>query len=260
MLVLALTPLGLGTAASSRALLTRCISGKRRPYVTTAEERAELLVMVDDVEAQARAEGRCPQWPRDADALCQGSWRLVATTRTAGSELLQQMAEQPALGTFRIRQNWKQRDGELRCDNVITVGRPNNGLLSAWTLLPAGGESSLTLQHTATVLDDGTAADFSADEPLRISIALDAVVLDGNRRAGDAVKTIVALPVPPRFPGVPPPPALPEGLAQAVADAGTFTVTYLDDGLRIARGATDRDGQRPLRIFARDDGRGLPTW
>lgn len=259
--MLALTPLGLVTTASSRALLTRCISVKRRPYVTTAAERAELMAMVDKVEAEARAAGRCPQWPRDADALCQGSWRLVATTRTVGSELLQQMAEQPALGTFRIRQNWKQREGELRCDNVITIGRPNNGLLSAWTLLPAGGESSLTLQHKATVVVDGREADFSLDAPLRLSIELDAVVLDGNRRAGEAVETIVALPVPPRFPGVPPPPSLPTGLAQAVADAGTFTVTYLDDGLRIVRGVTvDSDGQRPLRIFARDNGGALPTW
>lgn len=124
----------------------------------------------------------------------------------------------------------------------------------AWTLLPAGGESSLTLQHAATVVVDGTAADLS-HAPLRISVALDAVVLDGNRRAGDAVETIMALPVPPRFPGVPPPPSLPARLARAVADAGTFEVTYLDGDLRIARGATGE-----LRIFARDDGGGLPTW
>ena len=136
-------------------------------YVTAAADREELFALAEAAEAEALALGTTPQWPRDASALCQ-RWRLIATTRTAGSELLQQMARQPALGTFRVSQNWKERetDGALRCDNVVSIGRPNGGLLSAWTLLQAGGQSSLTLQHKAKVLQDGTAG----QQPLRIAI------------------------------------------------------------------------------------------
>ena len=77
-----------------------------------------------------------------------------------------------------MAQNWKfcaATTSALRCDNVVSIGRPNGGLLSAWTLLQAGGQSSLTLQHKAKVLHDGTAA-----QPLRIAIELDAVILGGG--------------------------------------------------------------------------------
>ena len=76
------------------------------------------------------------------------------------------MGAQPAVGTARISQTWLERDGVLRCNNAVTIGRPNNGLLSAWTLLPAGGRSSLTLTHRGSVIDDGT----SGVTPLRIAI------------------------------------------------------------------------------------------
>ena len=170
------------------------------------------------------------------------------------------MARQPALGTFRVAQNWREADGELRCDNVISVGRPNGGLLSAWTLLQAGGQSSLTLQHKAKVLQDGTAA----QQPLRIAIELDAVVLGGNRQAGEPEEPILQLPFPPALlPGLPPPPSLPmiPGLAAALEEVGTVEVTVLDEQLRVVRGVA---GARAdvLRVFIRDDaGDGaLPTW
>ena len=220
-------------------------------YVTAAADREELFALAEAAEAEALALGTTPQWPRDASALCQ-RWRLIATTRTAGSELLQQMARQPALGTFRVAQNWKERetDGALRCDNVVSIGRPNGGLLSAWTLLQAGGQSSLTLQHKAKVLQDGTAG----QQPLRIAIELDAVVLGGNRQAGEPEEPILQLPFPPALP-------VPPGLAAALEEVGTVEVTVLDEQLRVVRGVA---GARAdvLRVFARDDAGGgaLPTW
>ena len=247
------------SSPASRALLLRAT--ELPVYVTAAADREELFALAEAAEAEALALGTTPQWPRDASALCQ-RWRLIATTRTAGSELLQQMARQPALGTFRVAQNWKERetDGALRCDNVVSIGRPNGGLLSAWTLLQAGGQSSLTLQHKAKVLQDGTAG----QQPLRIAIELDAVVLGGNRQAGEPEEPILQLPLPPALlPGLPPPPALPvpPGLAAALEEVGTVEVTVLDEQLRVVRGVA---GARAdvLRVFARDDtgGGALPTW
>ena len=154
----------------------------------------------------------------------------------------------------------RETDGALRCDNVVSIGRPNGGLLSAWTLLQAGGQSSLTLQHKAKVLQDGTAG----QQPLRIAIELDAVVLGGNRQAGEPEEPILQLPFPPALlPGLPPPPALPvpPGLATALEEVGTIEVTVLDEQLRVVRGVA---GARAdvLRVFARDDAGGgaLPTW
>ena len=239
---------------ASRALPTRAT--ELPVYVSAEADRSELNALAEAAEAEAAEFGTAPQWPRDASSLCQ-KWRLLATTRTAGSDVLQQMARQPALGTFRVAQNWKEADGVLRCNNVISVGRPNGGLLSAWTLLPAGGQSSLTLQHRARVVHDGTAA------PLRFAIELDAVVLGGNRQAGEPEEPILQLPLPPRLlPGLPPPPSLPiPGLAAALEEAGTVVVTVLDEQCRVVRGV---DGARGdvLRVFVRDDAGGgaLPTW
>ena len=88
---------------------------------------------------------------------------------------------------------------------------------------------------------------------------LNAVVLDANRRAGDPPETIVAMPLPPQLlPGVPmlPPPPLPPAVTRAVADAGTFDVTFVDERLRIVRGLTGE-----LRIFERvEEDVPLPTW
>lgn len=248
------------SSPASRALLLRAT--ELPVYVTAAADREELFALAEAAEAEAVALGTTPQWPRDASALCQ-RWRLIATTRTAGSELLQQMARQPALGTFRVAQNWKfcaATTSALRCDNVVSIGRPNGGLLSAWTLLQAGGQSSLTLQHKAKVLQDGTAG----QQPLRIAIELDAVVLGGNRQAGEPEEPILQLPFPPALlPGLPPPPALPvpPGLASALEEVGTVEVTVLDEQLRVVRGVA---GARAdvLRVFARDDtgGGALPTW
>eukprot|EP00908_Phaeocystis_cordata_P008082 Transcript_18750.p1 GENE.Transcript_18750~~Transcript_18750.p1 ORF type:complete len:267 (-),score=74.54 Transcript_18750:302-1060(-) len=252
MLSLLASPCGL--SVSGRALLNRAT--ELPVYVTKDADRAELLSLAAAAETEARDSGASPEWPRDSELLCQ-EWRLIATTRTAGSDALQQMAKQPALGTFRVAQNWKERDGTLRCDNVVSIGRPNDGLLSAWTLLPAGGQSSLKLLHKARVVSEG--------QPLRITIELDAVVLDGNRKAGEPVEPILQLPLPPRLaPGLPPPPALPvPGLAAAVEEAGTFEVTLLDEQLRVVRGRTPggAGGGEVLRVFARDTTGGeLPTW
>ena len=162
---------------------------------TSGSDRDELIKLATAAEQAAKAADATPKWPQCAEALCDGRWRLVATTRTGGSELLQQMGKQPALGTFRVEQDWSQRDGSLRCEHVVTVGRPNGGLLSAWTLLPAGGQSSLRLQHSARVVNDGA----QANVPLRIAIELDALLLDGNRAAGEPVERIVSLPLPPQL-------------------------------------------------------------
>ena len=235
------------SAASAAALLRRATE-LPNTYVTDAADISELRRLAD----AAAAEAELPAWPEAANLLCQ-KWRLLATTQTAGSELLQTMQKQPALGTFRVQQNWQQCDGQLRCDNVVTIGRPNDGLLSAWTLLPAGGQSSLTLQHKVTVVDDG-----ASGQPLQFSLDLDAVTLDGNRRAGDPVETIITMPLPPQLlPGLPPPPELPvPALRDAIREAGSVNIVYLDDRLRIARSPSD-----VLRVFVRDDDcEALPTW
>lgn len=242
----------LGLSDAGRALITRAMAGP--VYVTDPADSAELLGLVHEAEAAVET----PTWPQARERLL-GNWRLVATTRTVGSEVLQQMGRQPALGTFAITQQWKEGDDGLRCDNVITIGRPNDGLLSAWTLLPAGGQSSLRLQHRAVCVEDGT----PAAGRLRMRAELDAAILDGNRRAGDAVETIVSLPFPPRLPGLPPPPSLPiTQLSDAIADAGTFDTTVLDESLRVVRGMPRRGEETgAVRIFVREEvGRPLPTW
>ena len=93
---------------------------------------------------------------------------------------------------------------------------------------------------------------------------VDAVVLGGNRQAGEPEEPILQLPFPPALlPGLPPPPALPvpPGLASALEEVGTVEVTVLDEQLRVVRGVA---GARAdvLRVFALDDAGGgaLPTW
>jgi hypothetical protein len=103
---------------------------------------------------------------------------------------------------------------------VITIGRPNAGLLSAWTLLAPGTSSSLRLRHAAAVV--------SAREPLTIDLELDGVVVDGSR-PGEDVQTIFSLPMP----------------RSAAGEAGLFETTFLDDALRIARAGD------ALRVFER---------
>ena len=53
---------------------------------------------------------------------------------------------------------------------------------------------------------------------------------------------------------MPPPPQIPiPGLVDAIADAGTFDITYLDESVRVARGA-GRDSEGVLRIFVSESG------
>ena len=238
MLSLLASPCGL--SVSGRALLNRAT--EMPVYVTKDADRAELLSLAAAAETEARDSGASPEWPRDSELLCQ-DWRLIATTRTTGSDALQQMAKQPALGTFRVAQNWKERHGTLRCDNVVSIGRPNDGLLSAWTLLPAGGQSSLKLLHKARVVSEG--------QPLRITIELDAVVLDGNRKAGDEAEIIAQAPFPPRLiPNVPPPQLPIPGLKEAVEEAGTFDVTVLDESDDVEKLLVARSARGEVRVFA----------
>jgi len=238
---------------ASRALLSR--AQELPVHLTSPEDRSEVERLASAAENALTADAR-PQLPRDSEALCH-RWKLICTTRTAGSEPLQVIRAQPALGTFSISQRFRPTDDAsvLRCDNIVTIGRPDDGFLSTWTLMPAGGQSALTLQHEAKVVNDGT----DGAQPLRLSITLDAVVLDGNRRAGDPQETIVAVPLPPRLlpdlPALPSPP-LPPAVRQAVADAGTFDVTLVDESLRVVRGVGGE-----LRIFERvGNEERQPTW
>ena len=94
-MILALAAIGLVVRPSTdagRRLLNRA---RELPvHLTSASDRAELEQLATAVENEAASR---PQFPRDMDALCH-RWQLVCTTRTAGSELLQQMQKQPALG------------------------------------------------------------------------------------------------------------------------------------------------------------------
>ena len=97
----------------------------------------------------------------------------------------------------------------LRCDDGITIVRPDGSVLSAWTLLPAGGRSTLTLRRRATV---------ALREPLRVATSLEALVVDADRGPGTAASMVgPALPVPP------------------VTGGSAVDITYLDDELRVCR-------------------------
>eukprot|EP00966_Prymnesium_polylepis_P020990 483130-Prymnesium_polylepis.1 len=211
--------------SASERLLTTARTGPL--YVSSAPARRDLAALVD----AAAAERPPPEWPRDAELLCV-PWQLVATTNTASAgPLLPLMNAQPdELGAVGITQRWQQADGALRCDNAIKISRPASTLSSSWTLLPVGGESSLTLRHTATVV--------TQQSPLRLQIALDEVVLDANRRAGEPVEEIIALPVPslPPLPSLLSPLLSLPSLPSAVGDAGTFDVLLLDESVRVVRG------------------------
>ena len=234
MLTLFTSPHGL--SLTSQALLARAY--ELPVYVTDLEQKTALL----DLVAAAEADASPPAWPDCSEALCR-RWSLVATTRTSGSVALQKMEQQPALGRFGVAQDWRKTgDGELRCENVITIERPDDGLLSAWTLLPPGGKSSLRLLHKARV---------ESEAPLRFCIELDALVLDGNRKAGDEAEIIAQAPFPPRLiPNVPPPQLPIPGLKEAVEEAGTFDVTVLDESDDVEKLLVARSARGEVRVFA----------
>ncbi len=234
MLTLFTSPHGL--SLTSQALLARAY--ELPVYVTDLEQKTALL----DLVAAAEADASPPAWPDCSEALCR-RWSLVATTRTSGSVALQKMEQQPALGRFGVAQDWRKTgDGELRCENVITIERPDDGLLSAWTLLPPGGKSSLRLLHKARV---------ESESPLRFCIELDALVLDGNRKAGDEAEIIAQAPFPPRLiPNVPPPQLPIPGLKEAVEEAGTFDVTVLDESDDVEKLLVARSARGEVRVFA----------
>lgn len=159
---------------------------------------------------------------------------MATTNSDVAGPLLPRMDSNPTtLGAVAVSQRWHQRDDSgLRCDNILKISRPDDSWSSAWTLLPAGGESSLILQHSAQLV--------SAESPLTIQISLDRIVLDGNRKAGDAPEEIVALPTPP--------------LPAFVGDVGKFDVVLLDDRVQVTRAkASPFGGASALRIFARRD-------
>ena len=267
-------------ATAGQALFDKVTSPAQlsSPFVASSAARGDLSRLVDAAEAEARAAGTQPRWPDCADALCQ-RWRLVATTNSAGTEGLQGMARKPETGAFNVRQDWTRSSSgdDIRCNNVITVARPASaaGLQSAWLLLPPGGKSSISLQHAAEVIDND---DASGQSPLRFSIELESIMLDATRadagaEGGDG--EILTLPVksgapvgglnlpllglrlpvppPPPLPPLPPLPSWARGASAAAGDnLGTFSITYLDGDLRVARG---EDGE--LRVFVREESSAL---
>ena len=211
---------------ASQTLLNFARSGPL--YVSSAAQRTELEKLCSDAVAEA---AESPAWPRDAALLCQ-PWDLIATTNAAvAGPILPRMDADPSmLGAVAVSQSFQQAES-FRCDNILKVSRPENTWTSAWTLLPTGGESSLRLEHAATVV--------AAQTPLKISLSLDRISLDGNRRAGDAPEEIIALPTPP----------LPPFLRGTV---GQFEVVLLSEDVYVTRGAASPFGDSPaLRIFAR---------
>ena len=210
-----LLPCAVASMDASRALVAYAKAG---PIFVSSAVRARGLEARARAVEEAAAQQRPPEWPRDVDLLC-GRWELVATTR-GSANLLQTMRDQPALGSANVFQEWSREGDAVRCDNVITIGRPNGGLLSAWTLLAPGTSSSLRLRHAAKVV--------SAREPLTLDLELDGVAVDGSR-PGEAAQTILSLPLP----------------RSAAGEAGLFDTTFLDDALRIARAGD------ALRVFER---------
>jgi hypothetical protein len=170
-------------------------------------------------------------WPQDRSLLCH-SWKLLATTNAAAvGPLLPAMDARPAqLGACSISQQWSERPGGIRCNNIVTISRPEDSWSSTWTLLPVGGESSLTLEHRATVVNPSS--------PLTIAIQLDQVALDANRRAGEAVEEIVSLPVPP----------IPSG---ALADSGHIEIVLLNEDALVTRSVPSSSRPASLRVFGR---------
>ena len=187
-------------------------------------DASRLQSLAEAVEASTEGQ------PCDVAAI-NGRWRLLATTNVAeGGPVLPLLDEQPALGIIEVSQEFLTASGVLRCDNVITIIRPefgwDFGLLSLWTALAPGGRSALTLQHTARVIENAS--------PLRVDIKLDRIMLDANRGAGERPEKIGALAVPSFFPDI--------------SEGGTFDITYVDDDVRIAR-AVSGD---VLRIYERE--------
>jgi len=196
-------------------------------YLSSSTTRATIKRLAAAVEASEAA-------PETIGASAR--WRLLATTRTQGSELLQLMDANPALGEFQIFQitHPGEENGRLRVNNGITIARAADAdWRSAWTLLAPGGQSSLVLEHDATVECSGSCP--------RVSLTLRRAVLDGTRRGSDKVEEILGVPLP----------NLPAGLEELVrAEAATYDVTFEDEMLRVTRGVTR--GERPvLRVFER---------
>ena len=200
-------------------------------YVTSRNDIATLERLAVNVESEAPTDG----W-QEVAWNTPARWQLLATTRTEGSELLQLMSANPALGEFRLTQRWREDGGETFVDNVVTIARPEVAdWRSAWLLLAPGGQSSLVLEHRASVETS------PASGRPRVSLELRKAVLDGTRRGSDTVEQIVGVPVP----TVP----IPDGLLRkALEEAARFEISFQDEELRVTRGV----GAEPvLRVFAR---------
>ena len=191
-------------------------------YVTSGGAELERLASAAEISSPA------PSWPRDADALC-GRWRLLATTetRSAGPLLPRIASGPPAVGDVSVSQRIAVDRGRLRCEEYLTVVRPDGSLLSAWTLLPPGGRSTLTTRQRARVVEA---------EPLRLAVSVDALEIDADRGPGTTPSMLA--------------PALPIVLPVAPS---TFDVTYLDERIRVSRDAPRFGGQQTLRIYERED-------
>ena len=243
-------------ATACRAIATELLNrAKAGPLYVSSQSDADTL---NRLATELSASASPPRWPDCAEMLC-GRWKLLATTDpNQDGPVLPFMSQQPErFGSCEVRQDFT-RDGtdptKLRCDNTITIGRPSDSLLSAWTLLAVGGLSSLILRNRAEVVQ--------SSRPLRISLQLDGVTLDGNRKPGDAPEEIlsllgagpgsnnnVALRGTLPWGGIGevklPAPPLPRAL---FGEVGAVEVVYLDESLRVTRA---EDGV--LRVFERVD-------
>jgi hypothetical protein len=236
------------TCRAATDLLNRAKSGLL--YVTSQTDAAALNRLATELAASTSTS---PIWPDDAETLC-GSWKLLATTDpTQDGPVLPIMSQQPdKFGSCEVRQDFIRDAADptkLRCENTVTIGRPSNSLLSAWTFLAVGGVSSLILRNRAEVVQ--------SSQPLRIELELDGVTLDGNRKPEDAPEEILSLlsAGPGNFAlrGTLPwggigelkllAPPLPRAL---LGEVGVVEVVYLDENMRVTR-----DADEVLRVFER---------
>ena len=132
------------------------------------------------------------------------------------------------MGDVIVSQRITADRGRLRCDECLTIVRPDDSLLSAWTLLPPGGRSTLTTRQRARVLVEV--------EPLRLAVSVDGLDVDADRGPGTA-PSMLAPTLPIVLPVVP----------------LTFDVTYLDAQIRVSRDAPRFGRRRALRIYERED-------
>ena len=226
---MALVLIGITAALSPAAQELLNVARTGPVYRTSQKEIVTLERLASQAEAEAAADWPESTWKPPA------RWRLLTTTRAGGSELLQLVDARPELGEFRLTQRWREERGMTFVDNAVTILRPTSDWRSAWLLLAPGGQSSLVLEHAASVVTS------PENGRPRVSLELQHAVLDGTRRGSDEIEQIIGVPVP-RLP-------IPARFSPTVlTDAGTFEISFQDEALRVTRGV----GADPvLRVFER---------